>query len=385
MRARLRPLLVRLTVVIMSLTVAGLLGELLCRLVGWREKWTPPPPARLDPYGINPFFVSARPFLFFHIPNSKYIQAKSSYAVTYSINSLGFRGPEVPLHAPAGRKRLLVIGDSIVEGHGSEYVDSLPSLLDAALRPRGWEAVNGGVQGASPIYYALNLPRYFNLNPDAVLLVLFDNDLRDDRVHEWAYSRIHFLTNPDYLIDGVDPNGEPLKGSHAHSRLLGLIEQVIGRRLVTRTGVPPRELLALIRHNLADHAARSGDPEQKELDKESPFIISRTSFDAEWGLTAAYLDYFARELRKKNVSLQVAYLSLNVHPGTPEARRHALTLGEKASAWAASRGVPFLSLVPTVSALSDAEFTAFTLVGDGHPSAAGHRVIAAKLMDWLPL
>src|SRR5262245_25264178 len=87
----------------------GLLGGLALR----HDVWIPLPPATLDPYGANPYVKSARPYGYFHIPHAQYIQARPpSYEVRYTINSLGFRGPELSFYPPLGTKRLLIVGDS---------------------------------------------------------------------------------------------------------------------------------------------------------------------------------------------------------------------------------------------------------------------------------
>src|SRR5206468_467015 len=102
----------------------------------------------------------------------------------------------------------------------------------------------------------------------------------------------------------------------------------------------------------------------------SPYIVASSLFDIEWEMSAAYLDYVVEELGRRNVRLVVAYLSLhNLHATiSKEVRRHALTLNEKISAWADKRRVPFLSLVPAISELSEASLTRLILANDGHPA-----------------
>ena len=53
-----------------------------------------------------------------------------------------------------------------------------------------YEVLNAGVQGASPIYYALNSTRYIDLKPDTIVLLLYENDLWEDRVRELNYEAL---------------------------------------------------------------------------------------------------------------------------------------------------------------------------------------------------
>src|SRR5262249_30185646 len=120
----------------------------------------PPPLRRVDPYKVNPYFFFARPYLQGYMPGATYEAERSSFRVTYQINQRGFRGPDIAAREATALKRLVVIGDSIVEGHGVQFDDVFTERLGVALRPVGWQVINAGVAGGSPIYYAANVPRY---------------------------------------------------------------------------------------------------------------------------------------------------------------------------------------------------------------------------------
>ena len=97
------------------------------------------------------------------------------------------------------------MGDSVAEGHGSAFDKTFTALLNQSFDASDWEVVNAGVQGASPIYYAANLQRYLLFEPDAVLMVLFENDLNDDQKLADAYFKLPILDKPDTLLGRV-PN-----------------------------------------------------------------------------------------------------------------------------------------------------------------------------------
>ena len=124
------------------------------------------------------------------VPGSRYRAARAGYDVEYAINAHGFRGPEV---ADKHRPRLLLVDDSIAEGHGVPFESALPSLLGNALDGDGWDVVSAAMQGGSPVHYAANVERYLALEADAVVLLLYENDLWDDRAREAAYADLPLL------------------------------------------------------------------------------------------------------------------------------------------------------------------------------------------------
>jgi lysophospholipase L1-like esterase len=98
----------------------------------------------------------------------------------HGLNAYGFRDREWRLAKPAGAERVFVVGDSFVEGTMAADDETIPRAFEAAAARAGRrvEAMNLGVMGA-------DLSHYFQLvsdaapafEPDAVLLVLFANDL----------------------------------------------------------------------------------------------------------------------------------------------------------------------------------------------------------------
>lgn len=105
-----------------------------------------------------------------------------------SSNSRGWRDVEHALEKPAGRRRLVAIGDSFTFGvdadDGERFTDALPGLVDQL------EVINLGVAGYGPDQELLVLEREaFKYDPDVVLLtstVLNDfTDIGYERLYSW--------------------------------------------------------------------------------------------------------------------------------------------------------------------------------------------------------
>lgn len=100
---------------------------------------------------------------------------------TYTINSLGFRGPEFDPKNKQGKIRIFCLGPSTTFGGGSSDSQTWPARLQFYLNKaggRGFEVINSGFPG----YYSLN---YYNLvrhelikySPDILIMEIGTNDL----------------------------------------------------------------------------------------------------------------------------------------------------------------------------------------------------------------
>src|SRR6185295_777242 len=62
------------------------------------------------------------------------------------VNRFGLRGPEISAAPAPGVTRVLVLGDSVVFGHGLAAEDAMPAVLQQRL-DGGFEVLNAGVSG----------------------------------------------------------------------------------------------------------------------------------------------------------------------------------------------------------------------------------------------
>lgn len=311
----------------------------------------PPPRATIDPYRANPYIVSYRPSLHQFIPGSAYRAKRSSYVVDYEINSLGLRGPEIGAKT---LRRLVVLGDSIAEGHGVPFDDTFVSGLDRALTPEGWEVVSASIQGASTIHHAANIERTLSLDPDAVLLLVYENDLWEDRAKEAEYFSL------------------PQKPSGFPWRLWTLVKGALGLEHDTRL------------EQIIDANRRVPRPEPP--DPKTRSVIAPDHFAQQWEMSERYLDHVDARLTERGVPLFVANLALGtLVPRVPEFHHtHAWNLEEATRRWTERRGLRFLSLNPVAQkAFSDLPWENVMLPDDGHPTTEVHRRLAAALEPWL--
>jgi len=151
------------------------------------------------------FWVESHPvFGVWHTPHSSYRHVKSCFDVTYEANSYGARDRERTRTA-AGR-RVVLLGDSFVEGLGVERDKRLSDLLEQDTK---LEHLNFGTAGyfGPTQYYLLYKTLAKQFDHDAVIIGLFPtNDFLDDdyeygrRVHAHRYRPYLVGTYPDYQL-----------------------------------------------------------------------------------------------------------------------------------------------------------------------------------------
>ncbi len=329
-----------------------------------------PPYQSIDPYKPNPYIVNYLPYLYFFIPKAHYQAVRTSYQLDYKINTLGFRGEDIPAKSSTGLKRLLIIGDSIVEGHAVLLTQGLVARLNKQLNPYGWEAVNVGMQGASPIYYAANLPRYLSLEPDAILLFIHENDLYEDRVREKSYQQLPVLDDDSFLLA---KKSQGISEYSAFLKLLQNIWQSFGASVIKN----------IVESNLQ---INWHDAAQKKLDTLSPFLVAETLFARQWKMSAKYLNWIKQRLIKKKIPLLVTSLcTTTLAPGLDKAyQQHCHNLHHFTQKWAKKENIAYYSLLEVMQDTFKKYPVAQVLVtDDSHPTALTHQILASTLFLWL--
>lgn len=385
--AKQRQLLFQLLMPLMTLIFLLLIGELIARV------WVipqgipqPPPPSTIDPYQPNPYIVRMRPYLYFHIPHSKYRQARSTYQVDYEINRLGFRGTEIPPKSETGLKRLITIGDSITEGHGNPFNQTFSSVLGEQLRPHQWEVINLGVQGASPLYYAVNLKRYLAAQPDAILIVIFENDLADDRTSESVFFTLPVLDDETALLMKTTTQNfltqwrlYTLLHRGWHNFVHSAAEKIIAQNQANVYTPAEQQAIQIFEEQQTQLNALNMRPKH---------LVAPAVFDQQWRMSQAYLDYVVDVCRQQGITVMIANISITGQEPdlNPAYGEHARLLDEHISSWAKGRPLPFLSLLPTITQIVKQHqpfLSQVVIADDGHPTSLTHALIAEALQPWV--
>ncbi|MHC4937498.1 MAG: SGNH/GDSL hydrolase family protein [Planctomycetota bacterium] len=155
----------RIALLLGALVVALLLGELVVR-VAFRE-----PPGH-----HHRLFCEFDPELGWRkVPNGGGRHRTEEYEVEERFNSEGLRGPEFEIGKPPGAKRILLLGDSFVEGYTVPFEKTVGEVI---RRETGVEVINGGTGGYSTdqelLFFLRDGQRYA---PDVTILFFYVNDI----------------------------------------------------------------------------------------------------------------------------------------------------------------------------------------------------------------
>ena len=315
------------------------------------------------------FQVDGR-FGWFHIPGRQGWYRSSEVSVFITINSHGLRDSEHGYDKPEGTCRVLLLGDSFVEGMQVPLAQTVGRQLEGLLNGPGrtsFEVINGGVAGFGSdrelLFYQAEGRAY---HPDLVALFFFRNDPFDNTSSPYA------SIGPRKLRTlAASPEENPGLAAMARSWLWD-------RFITVRLGA-----LAWVRIGGLVHP---GPPSTGEPDSVYRVPVP-ADVEAAWNLTLARLQELQDAVEEDGAQLILVDVPdvqslgpIRSEPGY-SMDQVSLRLGEIAD----GLGIAYLDLLPAFSAQE--ELTPATLYWpkDEHWTSAGHRLAAQIVSEQLAL
>ncbi len=289
---------------------------------------------------------------------------RPEYAVRVEFNAQGRRGPLMERQKSAGTRRVLMLGDSFVEGLQVAPELTLAGLLERQLGPSA-QVVNDGVGGYGTDQEVLLLETEADLAPDAVVLVftvstdVWNNDIALESSRGYV-PKPHFELDGEGLRlypvnDAPEPFGEAFAGLRARSWAVESLYAGIIEPLTLR-GIRAEQLAVL-------------DEPMGEWERA-------------WRITTLLLQRFAFTTRRLGAEplLIVAPDACQSYADAcrPSGHNTGSSVPQRLLAQIASAaGLEMVDLLPAFRARAAAQ--RLYIPGDVHWSAAGH-ALAAEVM-----
>jgi lysophospholipase L1-like esterase len=318
---------------------------------------------------VHPETVSqADPYLgFVYPPNyeGRFERDDGAFAFTYTTDEHGFRNP-----SPwPERAEIVVLGDSMAFSYGVKDEEAWTALLAADLP--GTRIVNLGLIGAAPQQHLRIYEKFGQaLRPNLVLLCLFPgNDLSDaGRFEEWLQAGSPGNYDEWRHNAGQDARRMSLRNQLDRSYLatfLSYARQNLGSRFSGQTiDFPDGSRLQLVPAIYARNESLA-QPSHPSF---------RLVLDAVRGTQALAQETGSRFLVLLMPTKEEVYLPLvDEHP-PPATAPFAAQFEQD--------GLPYLDLTPPFQATARQGERLFFEV-DGHPNAAGYRLVAEVVLDYL--
>ncbi len=188
-----------------------------------------------------------------HQPGERHTVKHVAYQYDVAINEMGLREDDLPLEPPAGQKRVVVVGDSFVEGVGVQAEDRFTEVLEAMLStPQApVEMVNAGLKGTGPLHHGRIFSKLgLKYQPQALLICIYANDI-DDTSATATVADIDAVINPRtgllWLLQSVLPRVKTrismwlmqrrFANRTADGDLLGAVERIAKQRGIAQERV----------------------------------------------------------------------------------------------------------------------------------------------------
>ncbi|QEH35688.1 hypothetical protein OJF2_42430 [Aquisphaera giovannonii] len=326
------------------------------------------------------------------------------FVKVHSLNLRGFRTPDFAIDPAPGRRRILVIGDSVIEGEGAGDAETIPAAWSRLLAGEGTDAevINLGAIAASlPHLWAVVSEAVPLLRPTDVVVALYPNDMPYD----------------DTRCLGVPPRRFPRPApGWPRPRLAELLDRVILDRPIHRRWFhPPIDFFAPVPDSTNPWS--SGKPRPPELREDlcedmkagrlNPWLIFQSADMPRWlshdfaaggGSPRPFLEKMREVCRSAGARMTVAYTPFLgvVHPryvpalvalGMDRATAEALPVDPKYRSQprhlaevCRDLGLPLADATAALEAAEAAEGPQYWAY-DTHPNPAGYATIARRIHE----
>lgn len=325
-------------------------------------------------------------------------QEDREFVVPVAVNDHGRRDVERPWEKPPGVRRVLVLGDSFVEAMQVPLEETFYRQLEAALDARApgvrHEVLGAGVSGygtaGAVLYYERDGRRYA---PDLVLLAFYPgNDVRNNSpTLEDRFPPVYDDAGVLVRVEGPTRDASAQGGwlpewkTKRHLRRVILTQQPqIAAALVSLGLLRPEAVRAVPEENGIPVAygvfAEPLPPAWRDAWERTEALVERLATAA--GASGARFSVAIGSVREQ-VYPELWREILAQHPAMAERAWNLDAPQQRIASWCERRGVPCIALAPHFRSAAEGGESQLHFRHDGHWTAAGHRLVAEVLTDFV--
>jgi len=352
---------------------------------------------------------SEEPKIYAHPPNFTEERSSIDFRYTFKTNSQGLRYKEIPLAKPGNTVRVLVVGDSFVEGYGVAFEDTFTWLLEEEFSSKTHPVnfINGGLSSTGPLEYArLFLHVGLNYDPDALLICVYANDVSNtgkdynpEQIYHARrpYRRLRYLLWPRITtrisLWQHQRDADFLEAVSSKARSRGISEEEIRK---WRERIPPQLVDAVNKGQFLGAMLSYGLLKPKYWVES--IDIEGTQAERKWSAMVTILEKMLSIARERGIWVGMVYIPARFQydpakenpniwrVGGTEIRDQWLSgeseIQRRLASWTATAGVPLLDLTPALKeAIKTDDRINFRI--DSHWSPKGHRAAALAIAQWL--
>lgn len=304
----------------------------------------------------------------------------NEYRTMVHYNTLGVRGRDRPYRKPQNISRIVVLGDSFVDGYTVPVEDQLTEILEAGLGRR-FEVINLGVTGYSTDQELLLLEQEgWKYQPDFVVLAFYYNDVWGNGSR--YFSNLSSVQKPlfvpnaegDLTLTNV-PVPRPKVSLRDRLKIYGLIRNVVrGNGWLSSVFSRVRNN-TLMNSSLPEPSGAAGGGEEFTVYQQPETEQMRTS----WTVTQALLRKMKKEAVDHNTGFVVFYVPTRIELSSEEWSNnhlppdyHPAEVADTLAELCRSEGVPLIE--PSQRFKEAAKQEPVYYRRDPHWNAAGHHL-----------
>jgi len=301
-----------------------------------------------------------------HPPETRYLHQKSCFSVVYESNSYGAR--DVERAKDHDQRRVVVLGDSFMEGYGVDVAHRLSNVLEAATLTPHLNFGSAG-QAGSTHSFALYTSLAAAFRHDAVIAsILPENDFDDDQPKAPRYQPYWSGRYPDYELKFTLPSVEQ-STYRCDTSEAGFDFSRALREYTYTKNVTDYLYSAFKQWRQSRKLTASADVPESRF-----FRYSREEFDR--------LRYSYEQLAAAAYPRPVVLFTIPRHSDFGAVAKHGRSpLDDELRQWAAGiENVHFVALMPELRRRFGGDLGRQFLSCDAHWSAAGHAAVAEILL-----